>query len=192
VWADAKTGLLLHLEHVGETPGGRTELTYTNFKFDEQFDDALFSVQPPAGYKVAKMPVAPITAEDLKNFCQMKLKHIGIAILMYLNGHEHQYPESLDDLLTYFEGRQALVCPGSHEEGYVYEKPVTPWEQVAEARSVITAYDKPGNHEGGRNVLFLDGHVQWLTEEEFQKLWAGQHTHPAVEHSPPAQEGETP
>ena len=36
----------------------------------------------------------------------------------------------------------------------------------------ILAYDaSPENHEGeGRNVLFVDGHVEWMPEERFQKL----------------------
>jgi prepilin-type processing-associated H-X9-DG protein len=128
----------------------------------------------------------------LKKVCQGHLNHIGIAIFMYLQAHDHQYPNSLDDLVTYLEGRRPLLCPGSGEEGYIYEKPAAPFLKVVEPRSVMTVYDKPGNHEGGRNVLFLDGHVQWLTEDEFQKLWAEQQAHPAPEHSPHAQEGQTP
>ena len=32
------------------------------------------------------------------------------------------------------------------------------------------ACDFKGNHSGkGRNVLYADGHVQWLTEEQFQQ-----------------------
>ena len=35
----------------------------------------------------------------------------------------------------------------------------------------MTVYDKKGNHvEPGRNVLFLDTHVEWVTEERFQEL----------------------
>jgi prepilin-type processing-associated H-X9-DG protein len=54
----------------------------------------------------------------------------------------------------------------------------------------MTVYDKPGNHDGGRNVLFLDGHVQWLTEEEFQRLWDKQQAHPAPQGPAPAGEGQ--
>ena len=35
---------------------------------------------------------------------------------------------------------------------------------------MITVYEKAGNHTGGRNVLFLDSHVEWVTEERFQEL----------------------
>jgi prepilin-type processing-associated H-X9-DG protein len=35
---------------------------------------------------------------------------------------------------------------------------------------MITVYDKMGNHSDGRNVLFLDGHVEWVEEERFKEL----------------------
>jgi prepilin-type processing-associated H-X9-DG protein len=91
--------------------------------------------------------------------------------------------------VTYLEGRQPLICPGSQQEGYVYAKPATPFLRVVEPRSAMIVYDKPGNHEGGRNVLFLDGHVRWLTEGEFQKLWAEQKGHGAPKGSASAGEG---
>jgi prepilin-type processing-associated H-X9-DG protein len=173
VWADARTGLLVRIDSVTQTPTGRVERIWKDFKFDVEFDDALFDLQPPAGYKVVDaraLPLRPGQEPDLSpsSLCRGNLKQIGIAVFMYLQAH-HQYPNSLDDLVTYLEGRQALVCPGSREEGYVYEKPATPFMKVVEPQSVMTVYDKPGNHEGGRNVLFLDGHVQWMTEGEFQK-----------------------
>lgn len=38
----------------------------------------------------------------------------------------------------------------------------------------MLVWDKPGNHDGGRNVLFLDGHVSYMTEAEFQTKLAEQ------------------
>ena len=34
----------------------------------------------------------------------------------------------------------------------------------------ISVYEKSGNHEGGRNVLFLDCHAEWVQEERFKEL----------------------
>jgi prepilin-type processing-associated H-X9-DG protein len=42
----------------------------------------------------------------------------------------------------------------------------------------IVAYDKEGNHDDGRNVLFLDGHVGWMDEAEFQLKLAEQQVRP--------------
>jgi prepilin-type processing-associated H-X9-DG protein len=33
----------------------------------------------------------------------------------------------------------------------------------------VVAYDRRGNHPGGRNVLTADGKVTWLTENLFQQ-----------------------
>ena len=39
----------------------------------------------------------------------------------------------------------------------------------------IVAYDKSvEHHKDGRNVLCVDGHVEWMKEEEFQKRLAEQ------------------
>ena len=29
-------------------------------------------------------------------------------------------------------------------------------------------YDRPGNHDEGRNVLHMDGHVRWYPEQAFK------------------------
>ena len=34
---------------------------------------------------------------------------------------------------------------------------------------LITIYCRR-DHSGGRNVLFVDSHVEWVTEEQFKKL----------------------
>jgi len=38
----------------------------------------------------------------------------------------------------------------------------TPW--------MIMVYEETSNHGSGRNVLFLDSHVEWVPEERFQEL----------------------
>jgi prepilin-type processing-associated H-X9-DG protein len=174
VLADAETGLLVRVHHLFESPSLRNEETLSDFKFDQELDDVLFSVQPPAGYKVIEQKVLrPLLGLEPDSrslsLCRGNLKQIGIAFFMYLQAHDHQYPNSLDELVTFLGGRQPLICPGSGEEGYVYQKPATPFLKVANPSPVMIVYDKPGNHEGGRNVVFLDGHVEWMTEEEFQK-----------------------
>ncbi len=172
VWADAESGLILRLEWLSKTPEEVVEQVWSDFKFDVEFDDALFTLQPPAGYEVVTRQVPPPVMSPEKSVCRSNLQRIGLAFHVYLSDHAQEFPDSLDDLVKYLEGREALICPASGQEGYVYEKPAIPFAKTAVPAYVIIVYDKARNHEGGRNVLFLDGHVQWLTEEEFQSQLA--------------------
>jgi prepilin-type processing-associated H-X9-DG protein len=60
------------------------------------------------------------------------------------------------------------VCPATNlKDSYIYRGATlttsdTPW--------MITVYEKLSNHGDGRNVLFLDSHVEWVSEERFQEL----------------------
>ncbi len=43
-------------------------------------------------------------------------------------------------------------------------------ENVLHPSEVPAVWDRKGNHEGGRCVVFFDGHTEFVTEEKFQKL----------------------
>jgi len=59
--------------------------------------------------------------------------------------------------------------------GYVYIGAGKHWGTEELAAITIIAYDKKPAHDNGRNVLFMDVHiVEWMPEEEFQKLLAEQ------------------
>ena len=54
IWADPKTHLPLQIKMVFLGPP-RIEVTMTDFEFNVELDEALFSVEPPEGYKVVSM-----------------------------------------------------------------------------------------------------------------------------------------
>jgi len=99
--------------------------------------------------------------------CGSNLSWIGKALLIYANDYNDEFPPDLDTLIHKAElPAQNLVCPAT-ELKYIYRGASittsdTPW--------LITVYEKAGNHCGGRNVLFLDCHVEWVSEERFQEL----------------------
>ncbi|MCP4260996.1 MAG: DUF1559 domain-containing protein [Planctomycetes bacterium] len=101
--------------------------------------------------------------------CATNLKGIGLALIIYANDYDDQFPPDLETLISKAEmPAKGLICPASKlKKTYIYRGASitvddTPW--------MITVYDKTGNHSDGRNVLFLDGHVEWVEEERFQEL----------------------
>lgn len=104
-----------------------------------------------------------------RKVCGTNLSGIGKAILIYANDYNDQFPPDLETLISKAEmPARGLVCPASESrESYIYRGASittsdTPW--------MITVYEKLSNHGDGRNVLFLDSHVEWVSEERFQEL----------------------
>jgi len=110
--------------------------------------------------------------------CQGHLERLGVELSLYASTHDGRFPQSLKELAD-AQAVQAdsaggatlpewLRCPGqfpSADIGYEYV-PGAGKDSPAEA---IVAYDRKGNHPGGRNVLTADGKVTWLRESLFQQ-----------------------
>ncbi len=104
----------------------------------------------------------------IRNLCD-----VGIAITLYRNDNAGEYPATLADLVPKYVPARKLVCPGDENPmtiagdikcSYHYVGKLLPNVPVR----VIIVHDKAGNHEGGRNALFADAHVEWMEEDEFQ------------------------
>ena len=102
--------------------------------------------------------------------CKSNLKIIGMALFMYSSDNKDKFPADLETLVakTYLRENKMLICPATKlRDSYIYRgASIT----VADIPWMIMVYEKSGNHEGGRNVLFLDGHAEWVQEERFQEL----------------------
>jgi len=108
-------------------------------------------------------------AKATRHVCAANLSGIGKALLIYANDYQDQLPPDLETLIRAAEmPAKGLVCPATKlKDSYIYRGASittsdTPW--------MITVYEKSGNHAGGRHVLFLDSHVEWVSEERFQEL----------------------
>ncbi len=123
--------------------------------------------------------VAKAREEAQRALCGSNLKQIGVGCIMWAEDHDEQYPSSLKDLYPdYISELGVFVCPSTDDE-------VTSAEEIDEKGSYIyvsglsedsppdavLAYEREDNHGGeGRNVLFVDGHVEWVREDEFSEL----------------------
>jgi len=115
--------------------------------------------------------LARARAQARRIACMNKLRQIGLGLFMYADDHDDKLPPDLkfSTIGKYLASNPKLLkCPATRrEDAYVYRGATL---TVADTPWVITAHDKKGNHQGGRNVVFLDGHAEWATEERFQKL----------------------
>jgi prepilin-type processing-associated H-X9-DG protein len=102
--------------------------------------------------------------------CASNLKQIGLACHMYADKHGGKFPDSLDQLVgEYLPSEKILHCPSAPNQtaiSYGYCQGYTPKNVYR-----ILAFDVDSNHRGGsRNVLFCDGHVEWMTDAKFHAL----------------------
>lgn len=102
--------------------------------------------------------------------CGTNMSGLGKALLIHSNDYDDEFPPDLETLMRTAEvTEKSLICPATGlKETYIYRgKGLT----TSHIPSMITVYETAGNHDGdGRNVLFLDSHVEWVTEERFQEL----------------------
>ena len=106
--------------------------------------------------------------------CASNLKSIGYCLHLYSSDWDEQFPESLETLIEigYVTDRRLFECPSRGEPGgqhYEYIK----GGHAAHPHHFVVAYDKEGNHsDDGRNVLYVGGNVEWMTESSFQDALA--------------------
>lgn len=95
------------------------------------------------------------------------LRGIGQGCYIYANDHDDKFPASLEALIDEgLEVRESLNSPRD-EEGVVSYMYISGQSFSDDVRNVI-AYERLMGDEG-TNVLFLDGHVQWISVEAFKR-----------------------
>ena len=137
--------------------------------------------------------------EEDREECAANLKQIGLALQVYANAHDDDFPpgETMAEVFRELEGltdgtgqpmvtEETFVCPAATEDQNEWNRTGeitsesssygwTPGLYATAPPDIMVAYDKsPDYHGGGRNVLFVDGHVEWKTEEGFQRALAEQ------------------
>ena len=126
-----------------------------------------------------------------KTASMARMRKLGVALIAYAHDHEGRFPDSWGELLkeVYLVYPAALVCPVSGNtvpddfpkdpkkaelaalkradefSDYVLIKGVS----QTKAGDLILAHEKRPFVDEGRCCLFVDGHVEWLAEADFQK-----------------------
>ena len=102
--------------------------------------------------------------------CSTNLQAISQACHIYGNDYDEWFPPSLQTLIDMGHVTPAaLQCPSeSNPSGLVFDYVYVPGLQGTVPSDWILAYEDPANHNGeGGNVLYVDGHVEFLKEPEF-------------------------
>jgi len=138
------------------------------------------------------------TANRVK--CASNLRQIGEAIALYAQANGGQYPPSLAVLLAQGQlSAEVMVCPSSNDQpvsaadtaGAARELAAAEKNEVGHehclsyvytgrgltvataAQTAIVAYEPLDNHDGsGTNVLYGDGHVEWIGKQDWPKVAA--------------------
>ncbi len=137
-----------------------------------------------AGMMVPAMGASKERAERVK--CASNLRQIGQGVMLYQNDNK-KYPTTLGDLFETDLNAEVFLCPDSGKaipadiardkkkyaewvnanSDYVY---LGATMKAADPAERILAYEKLENHNGeGVNILYNDGHVEWMMQEGAKK-----------------------
>ena len=124
-----------------------------------------------AVYK-AYQGVRAVQSKAMAASCRANLHSIGAGLAMYSAMNDDRFPDSLQVLVDKdVIGPGGLKCPAAkhHNCGYIYAKPAT--RRYRSSYDAIVVCDRKDNHDGPRNVLFVDGSVRSIeTEAELRGL----------------------
>ena len=126
--------------------------------------------------------------------CASNLRQIGMALQIYANEHNGQFPPSFDEVLMYGDiTSEVFVCPSSndtHATGPTTQATIQQWRKPGFLSYVyvppspgitvynihpgyVLAYEPTSQHGGdGMNVLYGDAHVDFVSKKEADRIAA--------------------
>ena len=115
--------------------------------------------------------------------CAANLKGIGTAMYAYANDHNDKYPPNFKTLVDMqLCSPKSFICPSACVSTPA-EKPTEdeleacytyiPGQTTDSDQRNVLVYEKETDHDGdGGNVLFADGHVDWLPSDKLKEAVA--------------------
>lgn len=126
--------------------------------------------------------------------CKANMQMLGQAMIMYANSNGDHFPDKLEDVLqadpTLPPG--AFVCPSDDKSPPSNSSIQTEAHEIASGQhcsyiyvgegltasspsNAVLLYDAPADHQNeGMNVLFVDGHAEWVGKAEAQSILSQQ------------------
>lgn len=179
-WSDAAG---LHYRTINPFPGASVLETEYNIMAGQ--GAVMVSILLPA------LNAAKERANRVK--CAVNLKQIGTGCILYANDNKGRYPATLGDLVDADLNPDVFVCPASGtaipppdigrdprrakdwinaNADYVYLGGVGPGKvNINHPADTVLAHEKFENHEEeGINILFNDGHVEWMILPQAEEL----------------------
>ena len=97
------------------------------------------------------------------------LKQIGLGLHMYGKDHQDKLPANLEQAKSYWPNARILESPRKPKDwagpSYVY----VPGQDLSMNPGNMVAYENPEFSADGTNVLFLDGHVEFMKPDDFRR-----------------------
>ena len=103
--------------------------------------------------------------------CPRNLKDIGRQMHYYAHDNRGHFPPDLQTLIDEeLMTEEALKCPSANSTRFCDYFYLAPEGGLVASAAAIVICDLKDNHTGkGRNVCYVDGRVDWLSEAEFQR-----------------------
>ncbi|MHC4537020.1 MAG: secretin N-terminal domain-containing protein, partial [Planctomycetota bacterium] len=172
-WVPAATAILLIIALAIPTTLALTDKSdsmLTEIKTDIQVeDDTLIATAHSEESQAAdSKETADSQVEDERVLSAHKLKLLGLAVAMYADDHDRQLPDTLKQLKPYIANKQDYLWLQDNVE-YALNEEETKYRP--NRPHIPVAYDKTQKEkQSGANVLFLDGHVEFLTPQRLSEL----------------------
>jgi prepilin-type processing-associated H-X9-DG protein len=98
--------------------------------------------------------------------CIQHLKQVALEVHLYAQEHNNLLPPNLQTVADAGKApAEVFLCQG---EPYIYRG--ADLRDISAPPMAILAHDRANAHRGGRNIAFIDGHVEWTSEENFNAL----------------------
>ena len=146
--------------------------TFADIRIDQPLDDSLFSLDVPAGYKLFRGK-AYVPAEEHFSKMMTKMRHLSMALTMYANDHDGNYPADLSAVVgpdMSEKKLKTLMAAPEQSDGPAVIVFLPPNKDAKDWGSEIVFYEKPESRVDKKVcAAFLDGHAQVMDEAEFDE-----------------------